>query len=296
MIRGTPLLGTVFERLRTKPGPQLRRPPGHFYSPIPSLDEVRANEERLFGVPPRSIAGINLNEEKQLELFEDFKEFYAQLPFSTSESEGLRYYYENDYFLYADAIFLFCMLRKMKPKRIIEVGSGFSSCVTLDTNELFFDDSIETTFIEPFPKRLLSLIKEDDQNRIRLIEKKLQDVPLELFESLSCGDFLFIDSTHVSKIGSDVNFIFFDILPALRSGVFIHFHDIFYPFEYPKVWVYEGEVWNEAYLLRAFLQYNEDFEIVFYNTFLAHFHEKLIEREMPLCTRNTGGSLWIRKK
>ena len=89
--------------------------------------------------------------------------------------------------------------------------------------------------------------------RHRLVNVKLQDVDLKEFDKLKSGDVLFIDSTHVSKIGSDVNYLFFEILPRLHRGVYIHIHDIFYPFEYPKDWIDEGRAWNENYILRAFL-------------------------------------------
>ena len=190
---------------------------------------------------------------------------------------------------------LHCMIRYLRPKRIIEVGSGFSSCVTLDTNQLFFGNSISTTFIEPYPSLLLSLLKETDKNSAKIISRRVQDVDMAEFEALAANDILFIDSTHVSKVSSDVNCIFFDILPRLATGVHIHFHDIFYPFEYPKEWLLEGRAWNEAYMLRAFLQYNKSFEVVLMNTYMEHFHESFFKENMPLCLNNRGGSIWIRK-
>ena len=74
----------------------------------------------------------------------------------------------------------------------------------------------------------------------------------------------------------------------------IHIHDIFYPFEYPRAWIEEGQAWSELYLLRAFLQYNTVFEILYFNSFLAHFHKALFAEKMPLCLKNTGGSIWLR--
>ena len=115
-----------------------------------------------------------------------------------------------------------------------------------------------------------------------------------LFDELAENDILFIDSTHVSKTGSDVNYILFEILPRLKPGVFIHFHDVFYPFEYPREWVFGGFNWNENYLLHAFLMYNETFEIKIFADYL-HVHHKEIFKEMPLCYKNTGGNLWLQK-
>jgi hypothetical protein len=270
-------------------------PPGHFYSPIPSLEEVAAREQVIFHRVPRAIPGIDLNEEKQLELFESFKEYYQALPFPVQKTKELRFFYDNPAYSYSDAIFLHCMIRHVQPKRIIEVGSGYSSCVTLDTNELCFANRISCTFVEPYPQLLESLLKADDKARIEIIPHPLQEVDISLFSSLAPGDILFVDSTHVAKVGSDVNYLFFEILPSLPCGVYVHFHDIFYPFEYPREWIYEGRAWNENYMLRAFLEYNGAFRIVFFNTFLEHFHEARFAAEMPLCLKNKGGSIWLQK-
>jgi hypothetical protein len=270
--------------------------PGHFYSPLPDPDEIRRDEARIFGSMPRTIAGIDLNEEEQLALLSSFVDYYRSLPFGERPSPNLRYGFDNPAYSYSDAIMLHCMIRHVRPHRIIEVGSGYSSCVTLDTNELFFDNRIRTTFIEPYPELLLSLVKEGDRSRIRVIPSRLQDVAPEEFEALEENDILFVDSTHVCKTGSDVNCLFFDILPRLRKGVHVHFHDIFFPFEYPKEWIYRGRAWNEAYLLRAFLQYNAAFRVVLMNTFMQHFHAGFFRENMPLCLKNPGGSIWLRRQ
>lgn len=107
-------------------------PPGHFYSPIPSLDEVKDREEIIFNKSSEKIPGIDLNKEEQIRLFDGFKGYYNDLPFKAHKADGLRYFFENPAYSYSDAIFLYCMIRHAKPKRIIEVGSGYSSCVILD--------------------------------------------------------------------------------------------------------------------------------------------------------------------
>ncbi|MCF2146677.1 class I SAM-dependent methyltransferase [Desmonostoc muscorum LEGE 12446] len=270
-------------------------PPGHFYSPIPSIAEIKLKEKEIFGDLPQELSGINLCESEQVALFHQFQHYYHDLPFEAHKKEGLRYFFENPAYSYSDAIFLYCMIRYAQPKKIIEVGSGFSSCVILDVNELNFSEKISCTFIEPYPDLLLSLMKNKDRDKVKIIASKLQDVELEKFSELSAGDILFIDSTHVSKVNSDVNYILFKILPYISSGVYIHFHDIFYPFEYPKAWIYEGRAWNESYLLRAFLSYNNRFKIVFFNTFLEHFYKDMFLSDMPLCMKNPGGSIWLQK-
>jgi hypothetical protein len=124
----------------------------------------------------------------------------------------------------------------------------------------------------------------------------VQEVSLSVFEVLRNGDFLFIDSSHVMKTGSDVCQELFEILPRLAPGVFIHFHDMLWPFEYREDWVLrENRSWNELYALRAFLTFNDRFEIVFFNDYFRRFNEPLIQATYPLFLRNSGGSLWLRK-
>ncbi|MDX1460492.1 MAG: class I SAM-dependent methyltransferase [Xanthomonadales bacterium] len=270
-------------------------PPGHFYSPIPDFRKARATAESVFKRVSRTVPGLNMREAQQRALLERLVAFYDDMNFPEQKQPGIRYHYENPAYSYSDAILLHCLMRELAPVRIIEIGSGYSSCMMLDTNEAFFEDRIETTFIEPFPELLVSLLEDTDLGRIRLLDQPLQDVPLDLFEELQSGDILFIDSTHVSRIGSDVNRIIFEILPCLNPGVYVHFHDIFFPFEYPVSWVEEGRAWNEAYLLRAFLTFNPSFQIVLMNTFMHRFHREFFEQHMPLTLRNTGGSIWLRR-
>lgn len=270
-------------------------PPGHYYSPLPDLDEVRRNEARLFGAPPTTLPGIDLREAEQLALLHGFAALYPDIPFGDEPRPGLRYHYQNPAYSYSDAIMLHCMLRTLRPERLVEVGSGHSSCVTLDTRQYFLDASMHTTFIDPYPQLLQSLLRPEDLATTTVLAQPLQEVDLAVFTQLRANDVLFIDSTHVAKIGSDVNRLLFEIFPALAPGVVIHLHDIFYPFEYPKEWIHEGRVWNEAYMVRAFLQYNSAFEVLLMNTYMAHFHREFFAAHMPACLLNTGGSLWLRK-
>jgi predicted O-methyltransferase YrrM len=270
-------------------------PPGHFYSPIPSPEDVRPYLERLVQSPPQEIEGLNLNHDGQLRLLAALQTYYKDLPFSERKSEGTRYFYENPAYSYSDAIFLYAMIRHQKPQRIVEIGSGYSSCVMLDTNARFFANAIEITCIEPYPDLLHTLMHPGDRERVRVLAQRVQDVPLAHFEALSANDILFVDSTHVSKVGSDVNHILFHILPRLRSGVHIHFHDVFWPFEYPRAWLDENRAWNELYMLRAFLQFNSSFRITLFNTYLEARYPDYFHAHMPLCMRNPGGSIWLQK-
>ena len=270
-------------------------PPGHFYSPIANLADVRRDETRIFKKERRLGPGIQLREEEQTRLLQMLVKYYEELPFDDSPRGSLRYGYNNPAYSYSDGIFLYSIIRHFRPKRIIEVGSGHSSCLMLDVNDLFFGGQIKCEFIDPYPELLLSLLKKGEAEKITYHRCRLQDVSLDKFEALEDNDILFIDSTHVTKVGSDVNHLFFEVLPILKPGVLVHLHDIFYPFEYPKSWIYEGRNWSEAYLLRAFLQFNEGFKIVLFNTFLEHFHRDFFLRRMPLCLKNEGGSIWLKR-
>jgi hypothetical protein len=275
--------------------PPMFVPPGHFYSPVPSIADVDAHRDRMRGPQPVSLAGIDLRLDEQASLLDSFRPFYDEQPFPVARSTDTRYWFENHSFGYGDALALYCMLRVLEPAQVIEVGSGWSSCVLLDTCERFLDWAPQITMIEPYPGQLEQLIRRDDASRFRLLDQPVQQVPLDEFRALESGDVLFIDSTHVSRVGSDVNHEIFEVLPALAAGVYIHFHDIFYPFDYPLDWVEEGRGWNEAYVLRAFLEYNPDFEIVLFNDLL---HQRFPERfasEFPLWARNPGASFWLRK-
>jgi predicted O-methyltransferase YrrM len=266
--------------------------PGHFYSPIPSLDEIRAREEEIFGTVPPSLPGIDLRGEEQVALVRELAGFYPEMPFPRQQSPQTRYWFENWAYSYADAIFLYSMLRHLQPRRVIEVGSGFSSAAMLDTADRWLPET-SFTFIDPDTSTLDALLRPGDRERVTVMRARLQEVPLTTFDTLAANDVLFIDSTHVSKTGSDVNRIVFEILPRLAAGVHIHFHDVFYPFEYPKEWVYEGRAWNEDYILRAFLEFNSAFEIVLCGTWLGRFHRELLAELMPLTLENPGGSLWL---
>ena len=279
-------------------------PPGHFFSPIPSREEILQRADQIFQNNVKKIPGIKLNLTKQKQLLGLLKRYYQDMPFAKYQSDRLRYYFNNNFFSYADAVIYYCLLRHYKPKNIIEIGSGFSSAVTLDTNDLFFKGKIECAFIEPYCDRLRSLMNENDRKKYTILKQPVQDVPLSFFEKLSGRDVLFIDSSHVLKAGSDVNYILFEVLPRLKKGVLIHFHDIFYPFEYPRRWIEGGRAWNEAYALRAFLQYNSAYDILLFNTYLQQTQNEWFHKHMPLFLNKNNldwslieecSSLWLMK-
>jgi predicted O-methyltransferase YrrM len=272
---------------------------GHYYSPVPSVKELKRDATRVFDRSLRELQGVELNEPGQLELLIQLATFYDEQPFSEAPRDDIRYFFDNDWYGHADALFLYSIIRLFRPRRIIEIGSGFSSAVMLDTNERFMDRSMQLTFVEPDSARLRRLLTEEDQNSVTIVEERVQELDRGIVDQLAANDVLFIDSSHVSKAGSDVNHILFELLPRLAPGVLIHFHDILYPFEYPLSLFQQGLSWNEPYVLRAFLQYNAGFPIRFWNDYMMTFHTEAIQRMMPLCATppryGVGGSLWLQK-
>lgn len=264
-------------------------PFNHYESPYPDIVEIHKREKELFDINTE-IYDIDFNVSRQLELISLMKEYEVpRWEYYRNPNSQYRYFYKNNWFGGKAAEALYYMIRILNPKRIIEVGSGFSTSVMLDTNERYFDNKIEINSIEPRAERLKSLLKFTDN--LTIIEKDLQDVPLNFFEVLKENDILFIDSSHVSRIGSDVNKLFFEILPRLRKGVYIHFHDITWPFVYPPKWIYEGRAYNEIYILRAFLMNNKDYSIQLFGDMLSTKYSSRLG-ELNGCG---AGSLWIRK-
>lgn len=175
---------------------------------------------------------------------------------------------------------------------MIEVGSGFSSLLSADVNHRFLGDAMDFTCIEPYPRDFL---KKPIPGLSRVLQNKVESLPLDLFGELDDGDILFIDSSHCSKTGSDVNYLYFQVLPRLRPGVLIHIHDIFFPYDYPKQWsIDENRSWNEQYVLQAMLVHSYAFRVVFGS---AYAHYVFPNKVMDVANGKLlgGGSFWMRK-
>jgi hypothetical protein len=269
-------------------------PIGHFYSPIADPADICARQEKIWHSVD-TMPGIDLYVEKQLVLLRDLKPFTANINFPIDQpKDPTVYFYRNDQYPVLDAEFLYAALCHFRPKTMIEVGSGFSSLITAHVNAKILDYRLNFTCIEPYPRQFLI----DGVDGItRLIQRRVEDVDLSFFDSLISGDILFIDSSHVSKVGSDVNYLFFEVLPRLKQGVMVHVHDIFLPDEYPKVWVIDqGRNWNEQYLLRAFLQFNNEWEVMWAAHFMGTRHREAVRDTFPRYPElGGGGSLWLRR-
>jgi hypothetical protein len=270
--------------------------PGHFYSAIPDQQTGLAtvSKSQLSSLP---VKGINLNEESQLLLLDKLIPFMKESNFRNEEKTNQhRFFNKNGIYGYSDALILESMIRYLKPSRIVEAGSGFTSALMLDVNDKFFNGKINLEFIEPYPTRLFTLLSEQDKKQVVLRLQGLQSVDLSVFKSLVENDILFIDSTHVAKTGSDLLYLFFEILPVLQSGVYIHFHDIFNNFEYlPYHFEWKGFGWNENYFLRSFLMYNNQFQVVLFSSLLDSKYRDHIAARMPDYPFFTGGQFWMKK-
>lgn len=262
-------------------------PFNHYESPYLSINEIDGIQDEDIGSDV--LIGIDLNFINQ----NHFKEIicnkynlynqFLNIPYH-------RYSIENAWFNKEDALVLMTMMLEFKPKKIIEIGSGFSTCVMLDVNEYCLNNETEITSIEPYPERLLSKIRINEKN-YQLNVNSVQQCDISIFEKLEKNDILFIDSSHVAKSGGDILYEYFKIIPMLQSGVIIHIHDIFFPFTYPKKWLYEGRCYNEAYILHGFLMNNNEYEIIYFNNFM---HSNLVQSIGE--SFESGGSIWIRKK
>ena len=254
--------------------------PGHFYSPLTSGNDIR--RALAWQDPP----GVELNESSQLALAASFR------PVLEAPEPGPRYREPIDMFGHADAAVYRAILGYLRPSRIIEVGSGFSTAVALDEADRNPSlAGLEMICVEPYPQRLLALLRPSDH--VTLLRCPVQDVSLEAFDKLGAGDILFIDSSHVAKAGSDVTWLLLQVLPRLAPGVAVHLHDIFWPFTYRADWLEERRDWNEAYFLNAFLSGNASWEILLFSSWLWHQHADMIPARIA---GDHPGSIWLRKK
>ncbi len=261
--------------------------PVHFYQPIPDTRElVPALWDR-----ESALAGIEMRAEMQLALLEELGRYAGELddvPFEEPE-DRTKYYFNNELFGGTDALVLYAMLRHFRPRRIIEVGSGFSTL--LASRAVAANGGGEITCIEPYPSAFLSRLE------VELIVEKVQTLGFAAFEALGENDVLFIDSSHVVKCGGDVTFLFLEVLPRLRPGVIVHVHDVFLPGEFPRDWMVKlHHFWTEQYLLHGFLIFNSGFRVLLANTYLGKHHPGAFQRAFPRSPWWGGGSFWMQRQ
>ena len=267
--------------------------PGHFYSPVVDVKSLPFEDLKTMATP--SVNDIEIDKAAMIEMWNALVPFMKTLPFPKDKTDDFRYYFNNPAFNFGDAAVYFGLLQKLKPKKVIEVGSGYSSALLLDTVDRFFEHYPDITFIDPYPELVRTLVDEDQDN-VSIIAKNVQDVDLDVFEQLGAGDILFIDSTHILKTHSDVLWELTEILPRLAPGVIIHFHDIFWPFEYRELWIKNPpRSWNEVYALQLFLMNQTDYEIMFFNDYFAMQCTEQANKDVPGYATSDSAGLWLRK-
>ncbi len=274
-------------------------PPGHFYSVIPNITKDYNNNNNH-----TKFLNLDFNEESHKSILNEINNYLINFDKEFGHKNilerynNLQYTLLNGAFEWMDARLLHYFLQKNKPKKIIEIGSGNSTLLTYNTKQMFNLD-LEIICIEPYPNDYLK--KLHTTGKITLIESCLEDIELNIFTTLTENDILFIDSSHVAKLDSDVIFYFTNIFPLLNKGVLIHIHDIFFPYDYPLEWLKTGRFWNEQYFLYVFLQYNSKFKIKFCNSYSGYKYRN----ELEIIQQNTyekkkigsgvfsGGSIWL---
>jgi hypothetical protein len=275
-----------------------RFPLGHYYSPLPDSRELAREPRRsqVWPPTPRPTPGIDWNADVQRRLAADVFAVQERLTLAAEPSDDpTEYWCTNDQYPPLDAWVLEGMLRHLRPARMIEVGSGFSTLVTARVNREHLDGSMAFTCIEPYPRGFL-LDGVPGVGDLRV--EQIQDTPLEVFDELQAGDVLFVDTAHTVKTGGDVAWIFGEILPRVRPGVVVHIHDAFIPGEYPQAWVLEGWGWNEIYLIKAFLAFNRGYDVLFGVQWMLHHELGLVEHAFPGFPEHRerlGAALWLRR-
>ena len=254
--------------------------PAHFYSPIPI---TYALESSVFNKRFECV-GLDWNLDEQFRFLNEIVPKYLE-EYTPENKGGLSR---------VDALILYAMIREEKPKLMIEVGGGESTKISLRALRKNRSAGYPFKFysIEPYPKDKL---RELDDHDFSLIEDKVQNVSNEL---LTSADLLFIDSSHVSKIDSDVNCEILEIVPKLKVGSVIHWHDIVIPRNYWKEWIRDGnKFWNESYMVHSFMLFNETFKIIWSAAYLQLEHFKSLHDVVPYSHKNDHlMSFWIRRE
>ena len=265
----------------------------HYYQP---LINPRKHLQKPLDAP-RVLPGIKWNIEEQLALVNQFhyQDELRKFPMEPKDAQGLGYYYNNPSLCATDAEFLYSIFRHFKPRRVIEVGCGYSTRLAIEAQKKTLAENPGHTCthicIEPYEMPWLEKLD------VQVMRSKVEDVPLSTFSQLEAGDILFIDSSHMIRPQGDVLFEFLEILPTLKPGVIVHVHDIFSPRDYPRDWIVEKHSqWNEQYLLEAFMSFNDAFRIIGAVNLLKRDYGNALKEGFPVAAGRPGdepGSFWI---
>jgi predicted O-methyltransferase YrrM len=251
--------------------------PSHYYWPVPDVEDL----ERHGWPTPSLTFDLRLRQQLQF-LREASSEYGAEWTFPDRERNRSEYHYNNGFFEAVDAEIAYTFVRRYKPRKILEIGTGFSTRVLASALQANQDrDQVhgELISVDPHQDRVPETGFPD---QVGLIPERVQDLDLELFQTLEKDDVLFIDSSHVVGVGSDVVREFLDVLPCIQPGVLVHVHDIFLPSEYPREAVLKNFCfWSEQYLLGAFLSFNACFEVLWSSSAMQMFQRHALEQTFP---------------
>lgn len=266
----------------------------HYYQPIPDTRSLPRSLWEKDQDPP----GIDLREEHQVNTLSGFTSRWGEEFHQLAAKDGEWIFsIDNGMFGPVDAEIYYSFIRENKPTNIVEVGAGHSTLLASAAIERNLSedpaDTCTLTAIEPEPIQQLTSIQ------VTLVRKKVEEIDPEFFQTLSENDILFIDSSHVSRIGGDVNHLLLEIVPRINLGVLVHFHDIFLPNEYPSDWVHRQHwFFTEQYLVQAFLAFNNSFELLWSSSLMASRHMDELRASIPSLAevpKAQPGSLWIRR-
>jgi hypothetical protein len=294
----TSLLKMFFKTFESRQ--ELAEAAGFHVLPRRSDSPVMHPEEIDFAAlaKPRSLPGVDLRVNSALDLLKLLKPFAAELDAIPYEPSSSAPFWFTPEFLTSfpdyDTAVLYSMLRHLKPKRYVEVGCGYSSIVSNFALQRNQQDGAACNAIYADPEPRLPMDKVLPAERLLL--KRVQDVPLNVFTALQAGDVLFIDTSHVLKIQSDVEQEIVRILPSLAPGVWIHFHDVFTPYDYPEEWIRQPiRLWaNEQYALECLLSGGDRYQIEIPLHYLVRDFKGPIREFYPR-GRTRGQSIWLRK-
>lgn len=263
----------------------------HYYEPQFDMSNLRRDLSE-----ERPLPGVDFNIQEQLELLEKlvFADELKNVP--TQKTDDLSFYFNNAGFGTGDAEYWYQLIRLKKPKRIIEIGSGNSTLMAVNSiNRNREDDAgyeCEHVCIEPYEMPWL------ENTGVSVIRKRVEDIEISFFWKLEENDILFIDSSHIIRPDGDVLFEYLELLPTLNKGVIVHVHDIFSPRNYPSYFLIEKVTfWNEQYLLEAFLSHNRSWKVIGSLNYLHHHYYETLKSVCPfLSMSREPGSFYIQKK
>ena len=251
--------------------------PNHYYSSVADINHLKKTKK--IWAKKSTMPEIKLDLDEQIKNLKTICSPYKNEYLGNKIYKKAVSLHFGPGFGYIEAQALHSVIRHYKPKKIIEIGSGVSTycsvtAVKMNTKELHQNSDI--ICIDPFPSAQLQMIK-----NITLIKKEVQTIPIKLFTDLNSNDILFIDSSHTVKPSSDVNYIILEILPRLHKGVIVHFHDIYFPYDYQRGILNSFFQWSESSLLRAFLISNYKVEIIFCLSILHYDRKSDLKEVFP---------------